>query len=463
MPKRFLRSYRAKVTIAFLLAMFFILALNNFLVYRFSSQAQFNYLRDRLMVIAQTASLLVDPELLEQVPLVPGGVESPQYQQIASQLRRIKEANPVIKYIYTLKKTDKENIWQFVVDPDPVVKGLKKDVTSYPGDRYDVSAYPQMQQAFMRPAADTEITSDEWGALLSGYAPVRSRDGKAVAALGVDISADDVWRVQRRVMRRGLIVLAAGILLSFFVGFIISRRITRPVNKLVEGTRRIAADDLEYKVQVKGDNELAELARSFNRMASSLLESRKKLQDYFSRVLQSFIRIIEAKDHYTRGHSDRVADYAERIAENMGLPRAKADLCRTAAELHDIGKLGIHENILNKGGKLTDQEWQDIRRHPATAEDILKPLALDEDILAAVRSHHERYDGTGYPDGLAGDKINILAQIIAVADTYDAMTSSRSYRPAMPKEAALAELRKASGRQFNPQVVAAFLRTKENA
>jgi len=145
----------------------------------------------------------------------------------------------------------------------------------------------------------------------------------------------------------------------------------------------------------------------------------------------------------------------------MGLPEEEADMLKSVAELHDIGKLGIEESILNKDGKPTPEEWEIIKEHPKTGEEILTPVFLDKKKLAIVRSHHERYDGKGYPDGLKGDEIDILAQIVSVADSYDAMTSKRAYRNSLGKAIATQELKKNSGTQFNPKVVDAFLRVLE--
>ncbi len=166
---------------------------------------------------------------------------------------------------------------------------------------------------------------------------------------------------------------------------------------------------------------------------------------------------IEAKDSYTRGHSDRVAEYAEKIALRMNFSREKAESLKKAALLHDIGKLGVQESILNKKDKLSGDEWEIIQRHPKIGEEILKPVLSDEEMLSVVRSHHERYDGKGYPDGLKGEAINLFAQIVSVADTFDAMTSVRAYRGALSKEAAIEEIKKNSGIQFNPKVVEVFL------
>jgi putative nucleotidyltransferase with HDIG domain len=314
-----------------------------------------------------------------------------------------------------------------------------------------------MLKAFEGPAADKKLTLDEWGVFLSGYAPVRNKAGEVVAILGVDNMAEDVYNMQREIRHRALFVLALGFLVSLAVGFLISSRITKPIKNLVELTRRIAAGDLHSRAELIGSDEIAELANSFNSMASSLYASRKRLHDYFYDVTQSLVRILEAKDHYTRGHSDRVADYSYKIALKMGLSQEKAELLKEAAEFHDIGKLGIQEGILNKKGKLTEEEWKIIQEHPVIGEDILRPVLLHEEMLAAIRSHHERFDGGGYPDKIAGDDINLFAQIVSVADAYDAMISPRAYRAAMKKEEAMAELKANSGTQFNPRAVETFL------
>lgn len=275
------------------------------------------------------------------------------------------------------------------------------------------------------------------------------------------MEAKDVYQTQKEVHRRAMFVLLVGVLTSVVLGFTISSRLAARIEKLAKATRHIAAEDLEYKVEMGGNDEISELAKSFNQMASSLADSRNKLHDYFYRVVQSLVRILEAKDPYTQGHSERIAEYAQKIALHMGFSPEKAETVRKAAELHDIGKLAINENILNKKGKLTDEEWKIIREHPILAEEVLKPVLLDEEMLVMIRSHHERYDGEGYPDKIKGDNINLFAQIIAVADAYDAMISPRAYREPMSKEAAISELKVNSGTQFNTQVVKAFLKMME--
>ena len=463
--KRFieiLHSFRTKVTMSFVLSLFFVVLLSGLLVYKFSLDEQMQQLRQRLMAIAQNASLMVDVDLLKQVPLERNGINSMPFRVIAQKLNDIKRINAHIEYIYIMTKTERPGIMQFVVDPNPLLQeGKQRKASSFPGDKYYASRFPEMLNGFKGPAADKKLMVDEWGVTISGYAPIKDRNGKAVAMLGVDMSAHDVYRMQMQVHLRAILVLLLGMLVSVGLGLFISKWVTQRIQRIVEGTRHIAADDLEFKLDVKGHDEISELASSFNKMAFSLSESKKKLQDYFYRVVQSLVIILEAKDAYTSGHSERVAGYAGRIAQSMGFSREKIELLKKAAQIHDIGKLVIDENILNKKSKLSEEEWKVMKQHPLVGEEVLKPILMDEEVMSMVRSHHERYDGKGYPDKLKGDNINIFAQIISVADAYDAMTSARAYRPALSKQDAIAELKNNCGSQFNTQVVKSFVKALE--
>ena len=456
----FFGSFRSKVTVALILSLFLVAAISNFLLYKFSYNSQFEQFREQLKMVAQTAALVVDPDILMQVPLQgPESVKSSQYKAVAEKLFEIKKTNPQILFIYTMGRTDRDGILQFIVDPEPRTIGKEENgPTAYPGNKYDASRFPEMAKAFESPSVDKRLMVDEWGATLSGYAPIRDKDGRTVAILGIDIGAQNVYGIQRELKRRAILVLGIGMLISVALGVLVSKRATDPVKKLEEATMRLAAGDLQHRVDIKGTDEISRLGESFNKMAESLVASKQTLQDYFYRMIQSFVRVLEAKDSYTRGHSERVAEYSRRIALEMGISIKEADMLKRVAELHDIGKLGLDEELLNKTGGLTDEELRIIREHPVTGEEILGPVFLDKRMLSIVRSHHERYDGKGYPDELRGDEIDILAQIVSVADSFDAMTTTRAYRGPLSKEAALGELQKNSGTQFNPRVVEAFLK-----
>jgi len=207
-------------------------------------------------------------------------------------------------------------------------------------------------------------------------------------------------------------------------------------------------------------------------------EQAKEIRDSYLNAITALAHALEAKDRYTSGHSQRVAEISVAIAEELGIPPSTVETIRLAGLVHDIGKMGVQESVLNKPDILTDNEFEQIKIHCELGERILSPLIKDKDILDMVRHHHERYDGSGYPDGLSGEdmllgaKILALsdaydtitsqlltgAQILAVSDAYDAMTSERPYRSAMSAKAACDEIEHGKGTQFDPAVANAFLR-----
>ncbi|MEK6777670.1 MAG: HD domain-containing phosphohydrolase [bacterium] len=174
-------------------------------------------------------------------------------------------------------------------------------------------------------------------------------------------------------------------------------------------------------------------------------------------TLRSLVMAVEAKDLYTKDHSQRVTDLAILIANEMGRSRAEMETLRFSGFIHDIGKIGIQDTILLKPGSLTDTEWESIRTHPVIGENIVKPLKFLHEERLIIRHHHERFDGTGYPDGIKGEEIPLLARILAVADTYDAMTSSRPYRTAKGHDFAVEEIIRSRNTQLDPLAADAFL------
>jgi HD-GYP domain-containing protein (c-di-GMP phosphodiesterase class II) len=175
-------------------------------------------------------------------------------------------------------------------------------------------------------------------------------------------------------------------------------------------------------------------------------------------TLQCLVTTLEAKDFYTQRHSERVTDLAVRIAKTMSCSREEIESIRFAGLLHDIGKIGIHDAVLQKSSTLTDDEFNLVKAHPIIGQNIIQPLGLLPMETAIVRNHHERWDGRGYPDRLAGDEIPLLARILAVADSYDAMTSDRPYRSGKTSEDAIHELKRCAGSQFDRVVVRSFLK-----
>lgn len=194
-----------------------------------------------------------------------------------------------------------------------------------------------------------------------------------------------------------------------------------------------------------------------------------KLQDTYEQLEKSYMESIEvlrqtvdAKDPYTRGHSDRVSDYSVLIGKHMGLDEDSLKTLKIGGLFHDIGKIGVPDHILLKPGKLTDDEYSEIKNHPSIGAHILSTATIFANLIPVVKHHHERYDGRGYPSKLAGNDIPFLARIAAVADTYDAMTSKRPYRDALPLDVVIEEIRKNSGTQFDPEIADVFLDLLEN-
>lgn len=178
----------------------------------------------------------------------------------------------------------------------------------------------------------------------------------------------------------------------------------------------------------------------------------------FLNVLQVMAKVLEAKDPYTKFHSENVAKFARMIAKAMGYSPEEVDLIQVAGILHDFGKIGVKEGVLNKVGHLTDKEFDAVKRHPVIAATILEPIEELNSIIADIRHHHEYYNGHGYPSGLRAEEIPLGARILQVADAYDAMTSQRSYHDPMSKEDALRELKRCAGSQFDPRIVGIFVK-----
>ena len=182
-----------------------------------------------------------------------------------------------------------------------------------------------------------------------------------------------------------------------------------------------------------------------------------EMRNLYLSTIQALNKTVEAKDPYTSGHANRVEKFAVELAEAYHLPFESVQNIKTASILHDIGKIGINDSILNKATRLSQEEFHEIMRHPSIGADIISKVDFLKDITTIVKHHHERFDGKGYPDGLHGDEIPIEAAILTIADSFDAMTSDRPYRKALTQEEAFEELKRNAGTQFHPQLVETFI------
>ncbi len=198
-------------------------------------------------------------------------------------------------------------------------------------------------------------------------------------------------------------------------------------------------------------------------IAMKLEEKVSELEDLNLMVIKVLVNALDAKSTWTKGHSERVVEYAVRIARNAGLYEGTICRLKLAALLHDIGKIGTYDSLLDKPGKLTDAEFALVKQHPDKGVEIVSDIRQFDDLLPVIRHHHERFDGSGYPAGLAGEKIPLLARILCIADAYDAMTDDRPYRPAPGKAYAIGELRRCAGTQFDARLVESFLQTEDTS
>jgi len=197
-------------------------------------------------------------------------------------------------------------------------------------------------------------------------------------------------------------------------------------------------------------------------LEEKVAEQANKIRTSFLNAITALVYALEAKDAYTRGHSQRVSALSAAIARELHLPRGQINKLKLAGLLHDIGKIGVQESVLNKAGRLTKEEFELVKRHPEIGEHILSPIVDSAEILEAVRNHHEHYDGQGYPDGLQKDEIPLGARILAISDAYEAMTSERPYRKSMSADDARHEIERNKGAQFDPKIADTFTRIEKS-
>ncbi|MBK7861517.1 MAG: HD domain-containing protein [Archangiaceae bacterium] len=266
------------------------------------------------------------------------------------------------------------------------------------------------------------------------------------------------------VMIAGLV----GVMFSAGLSVYIARRVARPLRNFDTAAMSIARGKFGVQVEVAGDTELADLAKTFNYMSAQIEaydhETQRLYEDIEAGYLETMVALansIDSKDSYTRGHSQRVAEMAVEIGRELKLTERELKQLRYGGILHDIGKIGIVEAILLKKSSLTDEEMQVMRQHPSIGDGIIQPVSFLKEIRAAVRCHHEWWNGTGYPDGLKGEKIPFIARVVSVADTWDACTTTRPYSRALPEAQALEVMQKLRGTHLDPGILDAFLKVIE--
>jgi HD-GYP domain-containing protein (c-di-GMP phosphodiesterase class II) len=295
--------------------------------------------------------------------------------------------------------------------------------------------------------------------MLGTYSPVANLDWAVV----VQKPRSEAYRGVYEMQRTGRLLALMAVALSIGVSTIAARRITNPLEILTESSRAIARGDFSQRVQLKSRTEIGELAATFNTMSEELEQFVLDLKraanenlELFMGSIQMLAGAVDEKDPYTRGHSDRVTRYSVLIAKEMGQSADFVEIVRVASQLHDVGKIGIEDRILKKPGALTPEEFDIMKTHTTKGANILRPVAQLKDMIPGIELHHESLDGRGYPRSLKGDEIPLLPRIIAVADTFDALTTNRPYQQAHEPHDALRIIHSLSGKRLDPAAVIAL-------
>jgi HD-GYP domain-containing protein (c-di-GMP phosphodiesterase class II) len=297
-------------------------------------------------------------------------------------------------------------------------------------------------------------------AMLGTFSPVMSLNWAVVVQKPLNDAYRDVIDMQGTARLLALVAVLISILVSIFA----ARRITNPLHVLTQSSRALARGDFSQRVSLLSRTEIGELANTFNTMSDELehfVEDLKRAaeenRELFMGSIQMLAGAVDEKDPYTRGHSDRVTRYSLMIAEEMKQPSSFLETLRISAQLHDVGKIGIEDHILKKPGALTEEEFEVMKTHTTKGANILRPVTQLAEMLPGIELHHEALDGRGYPYGLQGDQIPLLARVIAVADTFDALTTNRPYQQAHTPDQALQIIKNLAGKRLDPEAVEALL------
>jgi putative nucleotidyltransferase with HDIG domain len=303
-------------------------------------------------------------------------------------------------------------------------------------------------------------TNGKRGTMMLGtYSPVSNLDWAVI----VQKPRAEAYRGVYEMQLRARILALVAVIFSIGISIFAAHRITSPLEVLTESSRAIARGDFSQRVTLKSRTEIGELAATFNTMSEELehfvldlKHAANENRELFVSSIQMLAGAVDEKDPYTRGHSDRVTRYSMMIARELGLPDEFIEIVRISAQLHDVGKIGIEDRILKKPGALTPAEFDIMKTHTTKGANILKGVAQLKEMIPGIELHHESLDGRGYPHGYKDEDIPLLPRIIAVADTFDALTTNRPYQHAYEVNEALRIIHSLSGKRLDPKAVFAL-------
>ncbi len=300
--------------------------------------------------------------------------------------------------------------------------------------------------------------------VLGTIAPVNEPDWGVVAQKPEEEAYKSVYVLIRQTFINTGIALSIALIFGYFL----ARALSEPITKLAHISEELAKGNFKVRATISGTKEIGMLGSAFNNMATQielyierLLQSAMENRELFLNSIRMIATAIDAKDPYTRGHSERVCSYSLAIGKELGLSNVELEEIKISAMLHDVGKIGIDDRVLRKPTALNEEEFSLIKSHPFKGAQIMEPVPQLKKIIPGIKYHHENWAGGGYPDGLKGEDIPLIARIIAISDTFDAITTDRPYQKAMSPKYAAEKIRSLTGKRFDPKIVDAFLKAFE--
>lgn len=365
-------------------------------------------------------------------------------------------------YVSVVEPPDYTHI-TYIYDPINKVKGWKPYPLGYEEDYHEPNYNASTKRVFEEGATIVRHTiKTRSGSHITAQLPVYDSSGKIVAVIGAQKNIQEFVNARRsfaRFMMVSLLIFTVAFTIIFALYFNI--RFIKPILIITTETDRFASysrNPSKRLLSVTNRDELGTLAKSVYQMENEIAGNIAALKKMTEATALALAKAIDAKDSYTHGHSTRVAEYSLKIAQLAGKSESECRTIHLTALMHDIGKIGVPNDIINKQGKLTDEEYRVIKAHPVIGKQILANITQAPHISDGAFYHHERYDGKGYPTGLVGKNIPDVARIIAIADAYDAMTSNRSYRGTLSQNYVRTEIEKGIGTQFDPEYAKIMLK-----
>ncbi|MFH1593528.1 MAG: HD domain-containing phosphohydrolase [Candidatus Omnitrophota bacterium] len=406
-----------------------------------------------LKTVAQTAALGIDAEELDKIK----SAGDRSYKHIRDYLLKVKTYNQIKAPLYILKRVGYTKALLLVTTEEgsPI------------GASYEVN--PTLKKTLTTGNSNfSPIYKDTNGTWISAYAPIKDGGNYISGILELNYHVEAFVKQLRDTLLKTIVLCSLGFVIGAFLGIPLLNPTLNRIDVL-----RIAAEEIEkgnynYAVTINSKDELGLLAQAFEKMRNGIKDYIEKLKESWLKEKRAHLESVKAlseaiavREPYTKGHIERVSKYSELIARELALPAGEIEIIKYGCIIHDIGKIGIDINIINKASKLTSAEYEDMKQHPYLGTKIIDGVDFLEKAKDIILYHHERYDGTGYPKGLKGEDIPINARVVALADVYDAMTSDRPYRGKSEAREIVERIKNESGKQFDPKIVDAFLKIKD--